>query len=337
MGCADINSIDVAFYSPPSKGRQTGGFIYNANLLNCLQRFGYSTVLSHSLAFEPSATIRVIDSLFAVAYMSARETATNALFLYHLPPYAVGPVPQSWLRKERMLILTEKIVVTGTEALNILFARHDISRSQLAALVTVISPGINPKWRQKSQYSNLAYQLVVLGSIIPAKGTEEIIDALTQLQHLPWQCRFYGEVEQDPLFSADMMAKVRARHLSDKIEFVGPISHDDINKVMCDADLMLNFSHFETFSMVNAEAIAVGLPVLSRKVGEVTIFSQAKNVIFFNPDLKQDAVSRLASLLTNKAAYRTLCGNEKFNIKSWHQVANQWCEKLQSAACGEER
>lgn len=314
----------LALYSPDPKGRITGGFLYNAQLLEQLRGCGLSTDIVVEPKDQHSAMVHLVDSLSATAYIQARDDLSKAIFLYHLPPFSGENAPLWWLEIERKLIADARIVVTGTQTLELLQARHRMTKQQMRPLVTVITPGVSEHWQRKSQFASLPKQLLVIASIVPEKGIEDIVDVLAEFKSSQWQCRFYGEQGQDETFFEAITAKVYALGLSERLQFAGTVPRNEINKLMRDADLLLNFSKFETYSMVTAEAIATGLPVLSFPVGEVAEFQKADNVQYVSGHSFNEQLLHLHSLLTDSMAYKRLCGVKPLAVRTWSDVALQW-------------
>lgn len=317
-------SCEIALYSPDPKGRISGGFLYNAQLLQQLHSWGLPVDIVIDPKDEHNAKVHLVDSLSATAYVQARDDLSKAVFLYHLPPFSGENLPLWWLQTERQLLAETRIIVTGTQALELLQARHRMTQEQMYHLVTVITPGISNHWQRKRQFADLPKELLVIASIVPEKGIEEIVNVLAELATLDWHCRFYGEQNQDGVFYTSMIAKVNDLGLSDRVQFVGTVPRCDINQIMMEADLLLNFSKFETYSMATAEAIATGLPVLSLPVGEVAEFQRASNVQYVSGHSYTEQCLHLQSLLTDSKAYKRLCCAAPFPIKTWADVAQQW-------------
>lgn len=326
---------DIALYSPDPKGRVTGGFLYNAQLFEQLAALSWRTGLATDPLIDLGAPVHVVDSLMAAHYMEVKRTAEKALFIYHLPPYTGQSVPAHWMQAESLLLKDGRIVVTGTQAFELLQARHRLSTEEMTALVPVITPGIAQGWQRKVQFAELPQNIVVVASIIAEKGIERIIDLLAALRHLNWTCHLYGEARQDSGFYQAMVSKVAALGLSERIVFAGTVARDAVNGVMQNADLLLNFSQFETYSMVTAEAIATGLPVLSFPVGEKSEFEKAKNVRYIAAYDVEEQQRVLTDLLTDKRQYAALCHADVMPVKTWPVVAQQWIQLFQRQIKGE--
>lgn len=325
----------LAFYSPDPEGRVTGGFLYNQQLQSQLQVLGWHVEQVEEPEIEHQAEVHLVDSLMAVAYMQGRQMrhsseSQKALFLYHLPPFAGQLVPPHWMVIERHLIEAGCVVVTGTQCCEVLRERHNLRQEQLQKYLNIITPGIADNWQRKSTFSTLPNKLIVLASVIPQKGIAAIVDALAELTRLPWRCIIYGETQQNPVFYLQMVEKVAALALSQRIQFAGTIAPTQVNQLMCDADLLINGSEFETYSMVTAEAIATGLPVLSTPVGETQHFQQASNVQYLKGHQFAELRHQLQTILTDPESYLRLCQSDSSTItgtsirKSWRETAQQW-------------
>ncbi len=91
----------------------------------------------------------------------------------------------------------------------------------------------------------------------------------------------------------------------------GVIQHELVNKVMKEADLLIQMSSFETYSMVIAEALASRLPFVSTRVGACVYFDQFEGGIYL-PDFNEwTLVTTLECLFENETAYQQLWKNKK--------------------------
>lgn len=334
----------LSFYTPDPSGRVTGGFLYNHQLQHQLQTVGWQVDLVNT-AYCPAdveldrMTVHLVDSLMAVEYTQNNCYHRNGkhsdneqvVFLYHLPPFAGQSVPQQWMETERQLLQQGRIVVTGTRCFELLQARHRIEDEQLKAWLRIITPGISDNWKVKTTFSALPRKLLVLASVIPQKGIDAIINVLSTLAELDWVCHIYGETQQNPDFYQQMQQKIKALGLGEHIRLAGTVEPAQVNDLMCQADLLLNFSEFETYSMVTAEAVATGLPVLSTPVGEMQVFSQAANVQYLKDHTEQELTLQLQLLLTEQVRYLALCYQQQQTnkAKSWWDMGQQWHDFLQ--------
>jgi glycosyltransferase involved in cell wall biosynthesis len=113
--------------------------------------------------------------------------------------------------------------------------------------------------------------LLFVGLIRHVKGLDVLVQALGHLlpDHPSLQLTvaggaFYGAYERD----ADQVRElVTALGLKDRIDFLGEVAPDDVAMLMRRCGLLVVPSRRETFSLVTAEALASGLPVVATRCG----------------------------------------------------------------------
>ena len=114
---------------------------------------------------------------------------------------------------------------------------------------------------------------------------------------------------------------VTQRGLADKIELLGPVEHDRVNDEMIDADLLVLLSQHESYSMVTAEAIACGLPVLSYPTGNAETFGRSGLVRHVGND---SVVSALRALMTDPGQYGHLRRTGPKERRTWLDVGTEF-------------
>jgi glycosyltransferase involved in cell wall biosynthesis len=88
------------------------------------------------------------------------------------------------------------------------------------------------------------------------KGQDVLVEALRDLEDLPWTCTFVG-------------ANDGTQQASGRVRFVGARTGDDLDASYADADLLVLPSRAETYGMVVTEALARAIPVLGTQVNGV--------------------------------------------------------------------
>lgn len=89
------------------------------------------------------------------------------------------------------------------------------------------------------------------------------------------QLRIVGLGDQLP----QMQELANTQALAGKVKFLGPLGKVEIAKAMAQADALLHPSNYETFSVVCAESISCGTPVLVSDLEAVAEFIDASNGI----------------------------------------------------------
>ena len=108
----------------------------------------------------------------------------------------------------------------------------------------------------------------------PIKGQMNLLLALEALHQPPYEgfplVVFVGDVlepasMEDIRYMQEVKAKANSYELRAHVQFMG--SRNDVPLLMRAADVIVNPSDFETFSMTTIEAMAVGTPVIATNVG----------------------------------------------------------------------
>ncbi len=107
-------------------------------------------------------------------------------------------------------------------------------------------------------------KFLFIGGLEPKKGLEILLTAFARLSsEVKWSLTVVG---QGPLL--DRLRKI-ASHLkiSDRIFWVGPVEHEYMANIYAEHDFIVVPSIHETFSLVCAEALACGRPVIATRCG----------------------------------------------------------------------
>jgi glycosyltransferase involved in cell wall biosynthesis len=134
-------------------------------------------------------------------------------------------------------------------------------------------------------------RLLFVGSLNEEKGVDVLLVALSLLpKALPWTLSLVGDGRDFPKFLQSAEELGIARHLY----WHGSVPHRSMPKVFCAHDVLIVSSTHETFSLVCAEALACGIPVVSTKCGgpeEVVPAFGGEFVSVGSPEALSNAIS----------------------------------------------
>jgi glycosyltransferase involved in cell wall biosynthesis len=138
---------------------------------------------------------------------------------------------------------------------------EDIWRAGLTAPVAVIPNGIDIP---KVQALSGSRTILCLGRIHPKKGIDRLITAWAQLagRYPDWRLRIVGPSEMGCI--EDLQRQVHQLR-APRVDFDGPLYGEDKLMAYRKAGLFVLPTLNENFGMVVAEALAVGVPVVSTK------------------------------------------------------------------------
>jgi glycosyltransferase involved in cell wall biosynthesis len=112
--------------------------------------------------------------------------------------------------------------------------------------------------------------LLCVAAVTRQKGHDVLVDALTTIADLTWECECVGRLDRDPAFAQALRRRLSDAGLQDRVHLAGPRTGPALDRTYAAADLMVLASRAETYGMVIAEALAHGVPVLATDVGGVT-------------------------------------------------------------------
>jgi glycosyltransferase involved in cell wall biosynthesis len=109
-----------------------------------------------------------------------------------------------------------------------------------------------------------------VGVVAPHKGQDLLVSALARLADIDdWTCEFVGSLDVAPRFVDQLTQTIQRVHLSTRATFTGVLAGRSMESAYSRADLVVVPSRSESFSMVVAEALARGIPVLAARVGGI--------------------------------------------------------------------
>nr|WP_202918983.1 glycosyltransferase family 4 protein [Saccharothrix deserti] len=185
------------------------------------------------------------------------------------------------------------VVATSPWAARRLAEHHGLAE------VHAVTPGTDPA--PLATGTDGVSRLLCVASLTPRKGHDVLVEALATVTDLPWTCAFVG-----PERSGHPVRELIARHgLGDRIELVGPLTGDPLDRAYAAADLFVLPSRAETYGMVVTEALARGVPVMASCVpdalgdgglllppGDVTAFARALRRWLTDEDWRRDLRDR---------------------------------------------
>ena len=192
----------------------------------------------------------------------------------------------------------------------------------------VLEPGV-AGFEEKTSFERLPFRLLNIATFDIRKGQTKIINALAHLKDYDWELDFYGNMNYDSEYTQLIFDLVKTNGLEDRINFKGSINHAQINEVMMQADLFVQMSSFESYSMVIAECLSSHLLFVSTRVGAYRSFNKYDGGIFLS-DFNEDTLElALENLFENEMAYRQLWQNKTKNYdRDWLKVGNEFLDIL---------
>ncbi len=158
--------------------------------------------------------------------------------------------------------------------------------------------------------------MVSAGRLVPWKGFSFLIELMKDLPD--WQLNIVGDgPEYDSLKS-----QVSRLGLADRVKLFGSISREKLFDLFNQAEIFVLNTGFESFSFQIVEAMSLGLPVVTTKVGNLDeIVDNGLNGFLLEPNNKKgflDIIQRLDQdgILRKKISERAIVKAQKFSIQN---------------------
>ncbi len=279
--------VCVHFAIPGDLDTPTGGYVYDRQVLNRLAAHGVDARVlalpgsypwptaqdleATRLALEGVApgAVLLIDGLAWGAFPAAMASGVRAkiVALCHHPlglESGLTPaVSNALLASERAtLALSAHVIVTSAATRDTLASRLGVPRDK----ISVAEPGTHKAPRARGSGSSVA-GLLAVGSIVPRKGYDVLVEALASAADLDWRLRIVGALDRAPECVAALRTQIAQAGLGARIELVGAASDEDLARLYVSADLLVSASRYEGYGMVLAEAMARALPMVTTTGG----------------------------------------------------------------------
>ena len=167
--------------------------------------------------------------------------------------------------------------------------------------------------------------LLAVGSIVPRKGYDVLVAALSELKDLSWRLSIVGDPTRDPDCSKALDRDIDRFDLRSRIDRLGAVSQQTLATLYDRTDLFVLPSRFEGYGMAFADAIAFGVPVIAARAGAVPETVPAQASILVPPDDVPALASVLRRLIENQAereAFRAQARAAAQALPTWRESAD---------------
>jgi glycosyltransferase involved in cell wall biosynthesis len=274
----------AAFVIPGDITLPTGGYAYDRRVLALLSSHGVTASHLALPAGFPSPSSAELDATRALLARTARDEvllidglAYGAMpgdlvrsldrrivaLVHHPLCLEAGLAPARAAELKRLeteaLSLARHVIVTSPTTARTLAADFAVPESR----ITVAEPGTDPAPRAKgSGGGGKPLRLLCVGSVVPRKGYDLLVDALMPLRALPWHLDIAGALDRSPETVAALRTQIAAAGMSDRISLLGPVDDGHLAQLYDSADIFVLASHYEGYGMVLTEALARGLAIV---------------------------------------------------------------------------
>lgn len=124
-----------------------------------------------------------------------------------------------------------------------------------------------PATCKKEYHTTTPLKLLYVGNLTQSKGLSYLFKAIDEIGN---------EKIELSLIGSGILSSDKYKHILDKYNYLGTMSHDNVLKVMHEADILMFPTLSDGFGMVVTESMAMGTPVLA------TVNSCGRDIIYNN-------------------------------------------------------
>ena len=281
-------------------GRKTGGYLYNARVIEGLRDRGLeveevvacgassgeqrAAARRFESAFDPSLfDVVVVDALARIvvaSHLDRWRTIRPVVTLVHeLASVAAGGDPDQEQEHEEPLLRADRLVAVSGHGRRVL-----LGRGVLAERISVVPPGFDGVVAPEASHeSGPTLRALCVAQWIARKGILTLVEAWTLRERPGAVLELVGEADADPDYGAGVWEAVQAAP-PDSIVVSGRVDHAGLGAAYASADLFVLPSRYEGYGIVYAEALASGLPIIACGVGPVPELVGREAAILVEPD-----------------------------------------------------
>ena len=267
---------------------------------------------------------------------AALRSSHRLIALVHHPlalESGLTPGEAAALRKSERAALSavSRVVVTSPATRRILVADYGVP----AEIIAVALPGTESSAGAAvvRKPAGGTVNLLAVGSIVPRKGYDVLIEALGRLCDLNWQLVIAGDCKRDRATAGELATTLVRKRFGPRVCMAGTVGEQELAGLYRDADVFVLASRFEGYGMAYAEAVAHGLPVIGTRTGAIPETVPEGAGILVPPDDIVALAAALRSMIAD-AGLRERCSAAACaaRLPTWDAAAQTFLDVLNAVA-----
>jgi glycosyltransferase involved in cell wall biosynthesis len=336
---------EAVFAIPGDLKAATGGYAYDRRVIELLPAFGVPVSVvplpasfpnpaekdleatRKALSSRPDGSVLIVDGLaFGAFSKGVLDAITGRVIgLVHHPLFLETGLPHA--RKvelkdseEQALKRANHVIVTSRATKRIVTEHLGLSPDK----ITVAEPGTDPA--QRATGTGAPMQILSVGTVLPRKGYDLLVEALSPLKDIDWRLTIAGALDQHPQAVEAVQNAIQKHRLEDRVTLAGKVVPATLDRFYESADLFVSASLFEGYGMVLAEAMARGLPIVLAAGGAAADTAGEAAALHVEAGNVQQLTAALQRALTDKKLRDRLADaswEAGRTLPTWHETARR--------------
>ena len=359
------SSHELLFVVPGDPQQNTGGYRYVRELVAALNQAGALnqpgtnariaglpgqfpqpdtvalTAMNELLASAAEQSWVVLDGLAMSAMpeiLEAHRSRLNLVALIHHPltdETGLSSQQQAWFfaAEKRALAAVPHVITTSR------FTAERLRGFDVAPdRIHVAEPGVEKRASAAPEHSAngraegaKTIRLLCVAQLSPRKAQHQLVEALSGLKELPWQCVLAGACDRDPHYAEQVRQQIQQAGLCSRITLTGEVDGDALAALYNNTDVFVLPSLYEGYGMVIDEALGVGLPIISSNGGALLHTADRPGVAMYHAGDVAALRERLGIWITNPdvlAQARLSAESESRLVRIWADTAEAFTAAL---------
>jgi len=169
------------------------------------------------------------------------------------------------------------------------------------------------------------FKVLYVGTLSVRKGLFYLLEAFKKLNFKNKELTLIGPIQKN-------IKKKIEKYFSENIKYLSIIKNSQLNKYYSNADVMVHPSIEEGLSLVIAEALACGCPVIATEnTGALDLFNNGNEGFIIKPRSVEKIYEKLEQLADDKSLRKKMSTNAILKTKKiggWDQYGDRWMSKL---------
>ncbi len=235
------------------------------NLLLYLPTLLTNAIRLNRMAQRHRAAIVHVNDFYNLVGVGAKALGGQFALLTHvrfMPDRFPHPLVNGWMK---LNLVYSEYVVCVSQAVKSCLTDHPKLRVVYDGLAHEV-----PEVANRKETEDEIIRLLYLAHYIPGKGQDLALEAFERAyqQNPKLKLRFVGGdmgLPKNQRYRAQLMSRANELGITHAVTFNGPVYN--VRKAFAQADIALNFSESESFSMTCLEALAAGVPLIATNCG----------------------------------------------------------------------